>query len=46
MAEHKHEHGKMDISAQEKTFEGFMRWVINGVIVCIIVIIFLAITGT
>ena len=28
MSEHKHEHGTMDISAQEKTFAGFMRfWV-------------------
>ena len=22
----KHEHGKMDISEQEKTFAGFIRW--------------------
>lgn len=41
MAEHKH--GEMDISTQEKTFEGFMRWVTNGAIVCILVLIFLAI---
>jgi len=26
MGEQKHEHGKMDISTQEKTFEGFIRF--------------------
>ena len=36
MAEHKH--GEMDVTAQEKTFEGFMRWVTNGAIVCILVL--------
>ena len=41
MAEHKH--GEMDITAQEKTFAGFMRWVTNTAIVCILVLIFLAI---
>jgi hypothetical protein len=46
MAEDKYEHGQMDITSQEKTFEGFMRWVINGTIVIIVVLLFLAITGT
>jgi len=41
MAEHKH--GEMDVTAQEKTFEGFMRWVTNGAIVCILFLVFLAI---
>ena len=41
MAEHKH--GEMDVTAHEKTFEGFMRWVTNGAIVCILVLVFLAI---
>ena len=41
MAEYKH--GEMDITTQEKTFAGFVRWVTNGVIVCILVLIFLAI---
>ncbi len=45
MADEKHEHGTMDIEVQEKTFEGFMRWVTNGAIVSILIIIFLAITG-
>ncbi|MDJ1006521.1 MAG: aa3-type cytochrome c oxidase subunit IV [Paracoccaceae bacterium] len=46
MAEEKHEIGKMNIETQEKTFEGFMRWVVNGTIVIIVVLILLAITGT
>lgn len=46
MAEHKHEIGKMDIEVQEKTFAGFMRWVVNGTIVIIVVLILLALTGT
>lgn len=41
MAEHKH--GEMDTTAQEKTFHGFVRWVTNVTIVCLIVLIFLAI---
>lgn len=46
MAENKYEHGKMDVTSQERTFEGFMRWVINGTIIIILVLILLAITGT
>jgi len=41
MAEHKH--GEMDISTQEKTFEGFIRWSKNVAIVSIVILIFLAI---
>ncbi|MDU8943512.1 aa3-type cytochrome c oxidase subunit IV [Ovoidimarina sediminis] len=41
MAEH--EHGTMDITAQEKTFEGFVRWTIRVVIFSIAVLIFLAV---
>ena len=41
MAEHKH--GEMDIEVQEKTFNGFVRWVTNGTIICILILIFLAI---
>lgn len=41
MADHKH--GEMDIATQEKTFAGFMRWVTNVAIVCIVVLIILAI---
>ena len=42
MAENQHKHGEMDISAQEKTFAGFMRWTVNVGIVCILIILFLA----
>ena len=41
MAEHKH--GSMDISTQEKTFEGFVKWITNTVIVIIVALILLAI---
>ncbi|MGB0497191.1 MAG: aa3-type cytochrome c oxidase subunit IV [Rubricella sp.] len=38
-----HEHGSMDISTQEKTFDGFIRWCIRVVVICIAVLLFLAI---
>ncbi|MEM9425911.1 MAG: aa3-type cytochrome c oxidase subunit IV [Pseudomonadota bacterium] len=41
MSEHKH--GEMDISVQEKTFEGFIKWSKNVAIFSICVLIFLAI---
>ncbi len=41
MAEHKH--GTMDIEAQERTFETFMKFVVRGAIVCLCILIFLAI---
>lgn len=41
MAEHKH--GEMDISVQEKTFDGFVTWSKNVAIVAILILIFLAI---
>ena len=43
MADHKH--GEMDITVQEKTFEGFMTWVTRSTIVIIFVLIFLALVG-
>jgi small-conductance mechanosensitive channel len=43
MADNDYKHGEMDISAQEKTFSGFMRYTVNIGIVCIAIIIFLAI---
>ncbi|NYS23718.1 aa3-type cytochrome c oxidase subunit IV [Rhodobacteraceae bacterium 2376] len=43
MAEH--EHGKMDITAQEKTFEGFIRFVVWGTAISIGVLIFLALAN-
>ena len=44
MAEHTH--GEMDITEQEKTFAGFMRWTVRTVVIVAIVLIFLALTQT
>jgi hypothetical protein len=41
MAEHKH--GSMDITEQEKTFDGFVRWSVRVAAVSIGILIFLAI---
>ncbi|UWQ95397.1 aa3-type cytochrome c oxidase subunit IV [Rhodobacteraceae bacterium M385] len=41
-----YKHGEMDISAQEKAFDGFMRMSTNVGIFCIVVVIFLAIFAT
>ncbi|MFD1344175.1 aa3-type cytochrome c oxidase subunit IV [Litorisediminicola beolgyonensis] len=41
MAEHKH--GSMDITTQEKTFEGFITFTIRTVIVILVAVILLAI---
>ncbi len=38
MAEHKH--GEMDISVQEKTFNGFISMVTKGAIICVAILIF------
>lgn len=43
MAEQEHKQGEMDITEQEKTFDGFMKWTVNIGIFCIAVVIFLAI---
>lgn len=41
MGEYKH--GEMDVSVQEKTFDGFIRWSIRVASISIAVLIFLAI---
>lgn len=41
-----HEHGTMDVTEQEKTYDGFLKlgkWV---TIICIAILVFLAITST
>ena len=43
MAEHKH--GEMDITVQEKTFEGFVTWAVRSVAGIIIFLIFLALVN-
>ncbi|MEP5151475.1 aa3-type cytochrome c oxidase subunit IV [Planktotalea sp.] len=35
-----HKHGEMDISVQEKTFEGFIKYVTWGAVVSIGILIF------
>ena len=42
----KHEHGKMDISEQEKTFDGFIRWSVWVAAVSIGVLIFMALANS
>ena len=42
----KHEQGKMDISEQEKTFEGFIKWSVWTAVVSIGILIFLALANT
>ena len=46
MADAKHEHGKMDTCVQEKTFDGFMSIVSKSAIVCILVLVFMALTNS
>jgi hypothetical protein len=44
MSEHKH--GEMDISVQEQSFEGFMKWSTRVAVFAILVLVFLAIFRT
>jgi len=44
MAEH--EHGKMDTTEQEKTFNGFVRWSVWGSAISIGILIFLALANS
>lgn len=41
MAEHRH--GSMDITTQEKTFEGFINFTVRSVVVILALVILLAI---
>ena len=43
MAEHKI--GDMDITVQEKTFEGFVKFVTRTVIFILVLLVFLALVG-
>ncbi|MEN8831135.1 MAG: aa3-type cytochrome c oxidase subunit IV [Pacificibacter sp.] len=44
MSEHKH--GEMDISVQEQSFEGFIKWSTRVAVFSILVAVFLAIFRT
>jgi Bacterial aa3 type cytochrome c oxidase subunit IV len=48
MADHNkdHNHGSMDIRAQEKTFAGFIRMTVWGVAVAIGVLVFMALANS
>ncbi|MEM6311529.1 MAG: aa3-type cytochrome c oxidase subunit IV [Pseudomonadota bacterium] len=41
MADHKH--GEMDIDVQEKTFDGFMKFTQNSVLIILAVIVLMAV---
>lgn len=40
-----HTPGSMDITVQQKTFDGFIRMVVRGVIVVIAILIFMALVN-
>ena len=42
MADQEHKHGEMDISVQEKTFEGFWNFTVRSVIVILVSLVLLA----
>jgi hypothetical protein len=44
MAEHKH--GEMNTEVQEKTFEGFIRFTVWGVVVVIGILLFMALVNS
>ena len=46
MADHHHEHGTMDVTEQEKTFNGFVKWSAYTIVIVCIVLAFLALTQT
>ena len=46
MADNHHEHGTMDVTEQEKTFAGFMRWTVWILAIVFVILIFMAITQT
>lgn len=37
-----HKHGEMDITVQEKTFAGFVKWVTYSTVIIIVALILLA----
>ena len=43
MSEHKP--GSMDIRAQEKTFAAFIKWVVWGTVISILVLIFMGLSN-
>ncbi len=46
MAESEHKHGEMDISEQEKTFEGFIKFSVWTVVISLLILVFLALVNS
>lgn len=40
-----HEHGKMDITTQQKTFDGFIKFTVWGAAISIAILIFMALAN-
>ena len=45
MSDGKHVHGEMDISVQEKTFEGFMSMVTKAAVLSLLVLVFIGLVN-
>ena len=43
MADSNHKHGEMDIHDQEATFNGFVKFLINSIIICLLIVVVLAV---
>ena len=41
----KHKHGEMDVTEQEKTFGGFLKFALWTAVVCIVILIFLGLAN-
>jgi hypothetical protein len=46
MGEHNHEHGSMDVTEQERVFEGFIRWSAWTLVLITLILVFMALTQT
>ncbi|SFC92772.1 aa3-type cytochrome c oxidase subunit IV [Tropicimonas isoalkanivorans] len=45
MADNAHSHGNMDVSTQEKTFDGFIYLVTRAAIGCVVLLLIAALFG-
>ncbi|MGI3186011.1 aa3-type cytochrome c oxidase subunit IV [Nioella aestuarii] len=43
MADNTHKHGEMEIQEQEATFNGFVKFLTNSIIACLVVVVILAV---
>ncbi len=42
MADNAHKHGEMEITDQQNTFDGFVKFLTNSIIACLVVVVILA----